>query len=112
MILRRVSTGSKKDSTENMNFRFANGLSFEFLSNESSMYLASTEEGVIYRCSKSYTQQFLEVYQGHTGPIYKVRCNEFFPDVFVTCSADWTCKLWNWRRDQPIASFQSLDFSD
>ena len=41
-----------------------------------------------------------------------MRCNQFFPDVFVTCSADWTCKLWNWRRDQPLASFQSLDFSD
>jgi len=23
------------------------------------MYLATTEEGVIYRCSKSYTQQYL-----------------------------------------------------
>ena len=76
------------------------------------MYLASTEEGVIYRCSKSYTQQFLEVYQGHKGPVYRVRCNPFFPDIFLTGSADWTCKLWNWRKDEPLASFQSLDFTD
>ncbi len=95
-----------------MNFRFASGLSFEFLKGESSMYLATTEEGVIYRCSKSYTQQYLEIYSGHNGPIYKVRANPFFYDGFLTCSADWSCKLWNWRRDTPLNSFQSLDLYD
>lgn len=95
-----------------MNFRFASGLSFEFLKGESSMYLATTEEGVIYRCSKSYTQQYLEIYSGHNGPIYKVRANPFLYDVFLTCSADWSCKLWNWRKDSPLNSFQSLDIYD
>ncbi|CAK87332.1 unnamed protein product (macronuclear) [Paramecium tetraurelia] len=33
---------------------------------------------------------------GHSGPVYKVRCNPFFGDIFLTCSADWSCKLWNW----------------
>jgi len=95
-----------------MNFRYASGLSFEFLKNESSMYLATTEEGIIYRCSKSYTQQFLELYYGHSGPVYRVRCNPFFADIFLTCSADWSCKLWNWRRDQALNTFQSLDLND
>ncbi len=95
-----------------MNFRFASGLSFEFLKGESSMYLATTEEGVIYRCSKSYTQQYLQIYSGHNGPIYKVRANPFFYDIFLTCSADWSCKLWNWRKDTPLNSFQSLDLYD
>ena len=76
------------------------------------MYLATTEEGVIYRCSKSYTQQYLEIYSGHNGPIYKVRANPFFYDIFLTCSSDWSCKLWNWRRDSPLNSFQSLDLYD
>jgi WD40 repeat protein len=76
------------------------------------MYLATTEEGVIYRCSKSYTQQYLEIYSGHNGPIYKVRANPFFYDIFLTCSSDWSCKLWNWRRDCPLNSFQSLDLYD
>ena len=76
------------------------------------MYLATTEEGVIYRCSKSYTQQYLEIYAGHNGPIYKVRANPYFYDIFLTCSADWSCKLWNWRRDSPLNSFQSLDLYD
>jgi WD40 repeat protein len=112
MLLRRIPQSNKKDTTENMNFRFASGLSFEFLRGESSMYLATTEEGVIYRCSKSYTQQYLEIYSGHNGPIYKVRSNPFLYDVFLTCSSDWSCKLWNWRRDTPLNSFQSLDIYD
>lgn len=112
MLLKRIAPPNKKDAVENMNFRFASGLSFEFLKGESSMYLATTEEGVIYRCSKSYTQQSLEVYLGHNGPIYKVRANPFFYDLFLTCSADWSCKLWNWRQDQPLFTFQSLDLTD
>jgi dynein intermediate chain 4, axonemal len=59
MVLKRLPQNNKKENVENMNFRFASGLSFEFLRGESSMYLATTEEGVVYRCSKSYTQQYL-----------------------------------------------------
>lgn len=42
MLLKRVAPSNKKDTVENMNFRFAAGLSFEFLKNEASMYLATT----------------------------------------------------------------------
>jgi hypothetical protein len=42
MLLKRISPSNKKDTVENMNFRFASGLSFEFLKGESSMYLATT----------------------------------------------------------------------
>ena len=31
MLLRRIPQSNKKDAAENMNFRFASGLSFEFL---------------------------------------------------------------------------------
>ena len=33
------------------------------------------------------------------GAIYKVRCNPFWSDIFLTCSADWSCKLWNWKSE-------------
>ena len=33
MLLKRVPPANKKDAVENMNFRFAAGLSFEFLKN-------------------------------------------------------------------------------
>ena len=43
MLLRRIPQSNKKDTIENMNFRSASGLSFEFMKNEPSMYLATTE---------------------------------------------------------------------
>jgi len=43
----------------------------------------------------------MEMYHGHTGPIYKVRCNPFWDDVdnpiFLTCSYDWTVRVWEAR---------------
>lgn len=51
----------------------------------------------------------MDSYFGHTGPVYRVRCNPFFSDIFLSCSADWTCKLWNWKHDKEEANFLSLD---
>lgn len=70
------------------------------------MYLVATDEGTVHRCSKSYAEQYLDSYFGHSGPIYKVRCNPFVSDLFLTCSADWSCKLWNWREETAITNFQ------
>ena len=78
---------------ESVNFRQAAGFSFDFIKGESGMYLAATEEATIHRCSRSYTETYLESYFGHSGPIYKIRCNPFWSNLFLTCSADWTIKL-------------------
>ena len=56
------------------------------------MYLAGTEEGLIHKCSCSYNEQFLDTYTGHTGPLYKVKWSPFAPDVFLSCSADWSIR--------------------
>jgi len=72
------------------------------------MYLVATDEGTVHRCSKSYAESYLDSYFGHSGPIYKVRCNPFVSDLFLTCSADWSCKLWNWREETAITNFQVI----
>jgi len=62
-------------------------------------YFAATEDATIHQCSMSYSEQYLQTYAGHTGPIYKLRCNPFFDKelcpIFLTCSYDWTVKVWN-----------------
>ncbi|CAD8164655.1 unnamed protein product [Paramecium pentaurelia] len=113
MNLKRVVQSSQKENLqEGVNFRLSAGFSFDFLQGESSMYLAATEDGTIHRCSKSYTEQYLDNYFGHSGPVYKVRCNPFMSDIFLTCSADWSCKLWNWREELPKANFQQQNLQD
>jgi dynein intermediate chain 4, axonemal len=114
MMLKRNQNPALKDpnSNEGTNFRQAGGFSFDFIKGEPSMYLAATDEGTVHRCSKSYAEQYLESYYGHDGPVYKVRSNPFWSDIFLTCSADWSSKLWNWREENYKYSFKSLDLFD
>jgi WD40 repeat protein len=75
--------------------REASGLCFDFPAHDGSEYYAGTEDGIIHKCSVSYNLQTLENYFGHTGAVYKVKCSPFLPEAFLSCSADWTCRLWN-----------------
>jgi WD40 repeat protein len=89
----------KDENSDAINFRYTTGFSLDFQKNDTIMYFVATEDGTIHRCSKSYKESYLENYYGHTGPVYKVRCNPFWPDVGLTASADWTCRVWNWKED-------------
>lgn len=53
-----------------------------------------TEEGKIHQCSKAYSSQFLDTVDAHNMAVYKVRWNPFHPRIYITCSADWTVKIW------------------
>mmetsp|Transcript_83262 Transcript_83262/g.124885 ORF Transcript_83262/g.124885 Transcript_83262/m.124885 type:complete len:82 (-) Transcript_83262:306-551(-) len=76
------------------------------------MFLVATEDGSVHKSSKSYPDTYLDNYYGHTGPIYKVRCNPFWSDIFLTCSADWSCKLWKLGEEEFKHEFKSDDLTD
>lgn len=68
MNLKRSANPQNKDiPNEGINFRQTAGFSLDFLKGESSMYLVATEDGAIHRCSKSYSEQYLDSYHGHSG---------------------------------------------
>jgi WD40 repeat protein len=115
ILLKRVSNpASKGEGGEGIISRQASGLCFDFPHGESAVYLAGTEDGVIHKCSCSYNEQYLESYFGHTGPVYKIRASPFASDVFLSCSADWTAKLWDQKApdQKPVLSFHSVDLND
>lgn len=96
-LKRQHNYSTKEGSNKDFNFRRTIGFSFDFIPDVAyaNSYLAVTEDGNIHLCSKTYTEQVLKQYTGHQGPVYKVRCNPFVGEIFLTCSADWSCKLWN-----------------
>ena len=99
-----VFGGVEGDKKGGMTFINTGGLSIDFPSNENGMnYFAATEDCTIHRCSVSYSEQYLGTYYGHTGPIYRVRCNPFWDSqdcpIFITCSYDWTVRVWNAKDD-------------
>ncbi|XP_064387275.1 dynein axonemal intermediate chain 4-like isoform X2 [Halichondria panicea] len=89
----------------------APGMGFDFSSRDSNIYLACTEEGYIHKCSCSYNEQFLETYTGHTGPVYRVTWSPFVPTLFLSCSADWSVKLWSQDSTTPLHSFHAAQKS-
>ena len=109
LTLKKPSNPNMKDGREGPVFREAVGFSVDPADN--SIYYVSTEEGSIHKCSFSYTEE-LETYWGHTGPVYKVRCSPFYREVFLSCSADWTCQLWHTRKEEAVMSCHSMDLTD
>lgn len=110
MRLKKMPTrmgGKKEKKGEAFISRHAGGLSFDFNTRDSNIYIAGTEDGHIHRCSCSYNEQFLESYFGHTGPIYALVWSPFVPDVFLSCSADWSIRLWHQDKSRPILNFFS-----
>jgi len=87
----------------------ASGSCFDFspLPGQGHLFLVGTEEGTIQKCSKTYTGQYLTTYRnGHHMAVYAVRWNPFHPKLFLSCSADWTVKLWDHTQSSaPLLSF-------
>jgi|Transcript_50312 WD40 repeat protein len=103
---------------EGMVFRQSSGFCVDFPRGDSSTYLVGTEDGLVHRCSTSYNEQYLATYEGHSGPVYRVRCNPFLSHAFLTCSADWSMKLWSTKSlpghkaNTHLRNFQSTDLCD
>ncbi|CAO2580491.1 Dynein axonemal intermediate chain 1 [Lemmus lemmus] len=71
------------------------GTAFDFHKEIDYMFLVGTEEGKIYKCSKSYSSQFLDTYDAHNMAVDAVLWNPYHTKVFMSCSSDWTVKIWD-----------------
>ncbi|KAM9349995.1 dynein axonemal intermediate chain 4 [Symphorus nematophorus] len=83
------------------------GLCFDFHPTDSSVYLVGTWEGLIHKCSCSNSQQFVETYRKHFCPVTHVTWCPLSPDVFLSCSSDWTIQLWKQDHLHPVLGFTS-----
>lgn len=83
----------------------AGGCCFDFNPASEHLFIVGTEEGAIQSYSKAYNSQFLRAFEGHHMAVYAVRWNPFHPHVFLTCSADWTVKLWEVNTTKPVMTF-------
>ncbi|BFY99711.1 hypothetical protein BsWGS_02751 [Bradybaena similaris] len=103
----RMAGKTREKKGEAFVSRYAGGMCFDFHTKDANIYIAGTEEGHIHKCSCSHNEQYLESYQGHTAPVYSIQWSPFVSDIFLSCSADWTMKLWHQDKTRPILSFHS-----
>lgn len=81
------------------------GTCFDFNKQQDQIFLVCTEEGKVHKCSKSYTNQFLDTFDAHHMAVYAVCWNSFHPKVYLTCSADWTVKIWDHTCKDPLFTY-------
>uniref|UniRef100_A0A6U0KVF9 Dynein axonemal intermediate chain 4 n=2 Tax=Micromonas pusilla TaxID=38833 RepID=A0A6U0KVF9_MICPS len=87
--------------------RHGSGTCLDFSSKNSSVYVVGTEDGMLYKCSCSHSEQYLQSYYGHSGPVHQVRWSPFASNIFISASADWTIKLWDDAKSFPEFTLQS-----
>ncbi|KAL2916982.1 hypothetical protein HK105_203414 [Polyrhizophydium stewartii] len=87
--------------------RQTGGLCFDFNPKDSNIYLVGTEDGHIHKCSCSYNEQYLSTFYAHNGPVNKVKWSPFLAGAFLSCSSDWTVRLWNQDSEEEVFKFQS-----
>ncbi|XP_030114067.4 dynein axonemal intermediate chain 1 isoform X2 [Taeniopygia guttata] len=78
------------------------GTSFDFHKKIDYLFLVGTEEGKIYKCSKTYSSQFLDVFEAHHMAVDSISWNPFHLKVFISCSSDWTVKIWDHTIKTPL----------
>lgn len=83
----------------------AGGICFDFNKVSEHLFIVGTEEGSVHKCSKAYSGQYLETFNGHHLGVYSVKWNSYHPDIFITASADWSVKIWDHRLKDPVMSF-------
>ncbi|CAM6013417.1 unnamed protein product [Sphagnum balticum] len=109
MRLKKVPGQNKGAQPQPFISRRSAGLCFEFSPKHPSVYLVGTEEGPIYKCDRSYSEQYMQMYMGHNGPVYQVRWSPFMSNLFLSCSSDWTVRLWNEEQANALLVFQTVN---
>ncbi|KAF8569777.1 WD repeat-containing protein 78 [Paragonimus westermani] len=112
MVLKRSyvsapGTVNKPKRNESLISRTAFGSCMAFNKREPNIYVVGTEDGPIHKCSCSYNEQYLDTFLGHTAPVYQIEWSPFISDVFLSCSADWTIKLWHLDQQHPLINIQT-----
>ena len=110
-ILMELKPSNKReaDIEEDSVVGLAGGCSLDFNKRTDYHFLVGTEEGKIHKCSKAYSAEYLNTFDAHPGmAVYSIRCSHFHPHVFLSCSADWTVKLWDdsSKTDKPLMVFE------
>jgi len=72
------------------------------------LFVVGTEEGSLHCYSKTFHTQYLRTYEGHNMAVYAAKWNPFHPRIFLTCSADWSVRLWEQNTNQPLMTFDMM----
>ncbi len=95
----KLKRSSRKEHEDAIISRETGGLCIDADPADKNLYFVGAEDGTIYKCSCAYNEQYLETYYGHNGPVNSIQCCPLDPTSFISCSADWTIKVWTQEKE-------------
>ncbi|KAG8345412.1 hypothetical protein ERJ75_000381000 [Trypanosoma vivax] len=87
--------------------RQCGGMCFDVHPADSTMYIVGTEDGSIHQCSKSQTENYELDYAAHSELVYRIRWSPYSDNYFLTCSADWSSRLYRLGKSAQLLTFDS-----
>ncbi|KAL7305904.1 hypothetical protein TKK_0001909 [Trichogramma kaykai] len=70
-------------------------------------FYVGTEEGAIVRCSIDQPDFYLDHFLAHDGACYTMQYSPFCERIFLTCGADWFCRIWAEGVTEPLMEFST-----
>ncbi|NXU41282.1 DNAI1 protein, partial [Drymodes brunneopygia] len=106
-VIKLSADGTGMQGPEGLQLQIpGSGISFDFHKKIDYLFLVGTEEGKIYKCSKNYSRQFLDVFEAHHMAVDTVSWSPFHLKVFISCSSDWTVKIWDHTIKTPMFVYE------
>ncbi|EPY37321.1 dynein intermediate chain [Angomonas deanei] len=104
------STGRRGEAgvREEILSRQSGGMCFDISPIDNAMYVVGTEEGCVFQCNKSQTESYDVEYQPHAELVYRIRWSPYNPNYFLTCSADWSSRLYRVGQTQRVLTFDCV----
>uniref|UniRef100_A0A0N5AP20 WD_REPEATS_REGION domain-containing protein n=1 Tax=Syphacia muris TaxID=451379 RepID=A0A0N5AP20_9BILA len=90
-------------------------LCMSFLYNDVNNFIVGSEEGAVYTAARHGDKSgIIESFEGHMAPVTGVDSHNStslvdLSHLFLTCSLDWTIKLWSSKDPKPICVFEKHD---
>lgn len=77
----------------------------DFSWSDNNEYFVGGGDGSIIKCAVGYGEQSLDSYSGHTGPVYRLSISPFASQIFASCGADGTVRLWEESKSEAVVTW-------
>lgn len=103
-VLMNLKRSDNVDNKEGL-LRTSQATTFDINPNNPTQCLVGTEFGEIYCYNLQQKTELPTEYEGHNMQVYAIHWSPFDPSTFLSCSEDWTVKLWNVEQTTPIITY-------